>query len=101
VFLFMCLDDNLRRIPDGLGKCTSVRSPYMPGLLCYRMEFKDGPVSYSEAFDPDDLTRMDRYPKCNIDKQLGDRPPTPTQQREEQHKLKASRNKSNLSAIPD
>jgi hypothetical protein len=34
----------------------------MPGLLFYKMEFKDGPVSYSEAFDPDDPTRMDRYP---------------------------------------
>jgi hypothetical protein len=31
---------------------------------------------------------------------LGDRPPTPTQQRDERYKLKASRMKSNLSAIP-
>ena len=65
------------------------------------MEFKDGPVSYSEAFDPDDPTLMDRYPEYDTDKQLGDRPPTPTQQRDARYKLKASRNKSNLSAIPD
>ena len=73
----------------------------MPGQLCYKMEFKDGSVSYSEAFDPDDPTLIDRYPEYDTDKHLGDRPPTPTQQREKRYMLKASRKKSNLSAIPD
>ena len=82
-------------------KCTQVRSPYMPGKLCYKMEFKDGSVSYSEAFDPDDPTLIDRYPEYDTDKHLGDRPPTPTQQREKRYMLKASRKKSNLSVIPD
>jgi hypothetical protein len=33
----------------------------------------------------------------NADTDLGDRPPTPTQQRDERYKLKGSRKKSNLS----
>jgi len=36
------------------NKCTSVRSPCMPELLCLNTEFIDGTESYSEAFDPDD-----------------------------------------------
>ena len=65
------------------------------------MEFIDGLVSYSEAFDSDDPTLIDRYPEYDTDKHLSDRPPTPTQQREDQYKLTASRKKNNLSAIPD
>jgi hypothetical protein len=82
-------------------KCTSVRSPYMRGKLCYKTEFEDGPVSFSKAFDPDDPQLIDRHAEYDTDTLLGDRPPTPTQQRDERYKLKASRKKSNLSAILD
>ena len=64
-------------------------------------------MSYSEAFDPDDPAVIDRYPEYDTDKHLGDRPPTPTQQRENRCRLKANRKKeyafmkSNLSTIPD
>ena len=73
----------------------------MPGQLCYKKKFKDRLVSYSEAFDPDDPTLIDRHPEYDTDKHHGDKPPTPTQQREDRYKLKASRKKSNLSAIHD
>ena len=82
-------------------KCTSVRSPYMRSKICYKTEFEDGSVSFSEAFDPDDPSLIDRHPEYNTDTHLGDKPRTPTQQRDERYKLKASRKKSNLSAIPD
>ena len=42
-----------------------------------------------------------RHPDYNADTDLGDRPPTLTQQRDERCKRKASRKKRNLSAIPD
>ena len=45
--------------------------------ICHKTEFIDGTVSYSEAFDPDDPTLMDRYPRYDMDKHLGDRPLTP------------------------
>jgi len=80
-------------------KCTSVQSPYMRGKICYKTEFEDGSVSFSEAFDSDDPLLIDRHPEYNADTHLGDRPPT--QQRDERCKLKASRKKSNLSAILD
>ena len=79
----------------------------MVHLICHKTEFIDGTVSYSEAFDPDDPTLMDYYPRYGMEKHLGDRPPTPIQQREVPYKLKAGRktehtsNKSNLSVIPD
>ena len=73
----------------------------MPGQLCYKMEFKDRLVSYSEAFDPDEPTLIDRHPEYDTDKHFCARPPTPTQQRGDRYKLKASRKKSNLSAIHD
>ena len=79
----------------------------MPDLICHRTDIIDGTVSYSEAFDPDDPTMMDRYPRYDMDKHLDDRTPTPIQQREVRYKLKVSRKtdktsiKSNLSAIPD
>ena len=44
-------------------RCTSVRSPYMPELLCYKTEFRARMESNSDAFDPDDLTLIDRYPR--------------------------------------
>jgi hypothetical protein len=73
----------------------------MRGKICYKTEFKDGYVSFSESFDADDPSVIDRHPQYNTDTDLGDRLPTPTQQRVERYKLKASRKKSNLSAIPD
>jgi hypothetical protein len=39
-------------------------------------------VSFSESFDPDDPTLIDRFPDYTIETDLGERPPTPTQQRE-------------------
>jgi hypothetical protein len=74
-------------------------------IICHKTEIIDGTVSYSETFDPDDPTLMDSHPSYGMDKPLGDRPPTPIQQREVHYKLKASRKtehasiKSNLSAI--
>jgi hypothetical protein len=62
--------------------CTTVRSPYIRGKLSYKTEFKDGSVSFSESFDPDDPTLIDRFPDYTIETDLGERPPTPTQQRE-------------------
>ena len=58
----------------------------MRGKLCYKMEFEDGSVSFSEAFDPE----------YDIDTHahLGDRPPTSTQQRDKRCKRKVSRKKS-------
>jgi hypothetical protein len=44
-------------------------------------------VSYSEAFDPDDPTLINRYPEYDIEKHLGDRPLTPTQQRENRYHI--------------
>ena len=77
----------------------------MPDFLCHKTEFIDGTVSYSE--DPDDSTLIDRYLEYEMDKHLGDRPQTPTQQREVRYKIMGSRKKehasmtSNMSAIPD
>jgi hypothetical protein len=63
----------------------------MRGKICYKTEFKDRSVSFSESFDPDDPSLTDRHPDYNTDTDLGDRPPTPTQQRDERCKRKASR----------
>ena len=79
----------------------------MSDLICHRTEIIDGTVSYSEAFDPNDPTLMDRYSSYDMDKHLGDRPPIPIQQREIRYKLRVSRKtdktsiNSNLSAIPE
>jgi hypothetical protein len=83
------------------NKCTAVRSPYIRGKLTYKTEFKDGSVSFSESFHPDDPALIDRYPDYTTETDLGDRPPTPTQQRGENSKLKVCKKKKNLSAIPD
>ena len=65
----------------------------MRGKICYiKKEFKDGSVSFSESFDPDDPSLIDRHPDYNADTDLDDRPPTPTQ-RDERCKRKASRKK--------
>jgi hypothetical protein len=54
----------------------------MPELLCYKTEFRDRTESSPEAFDPDNPTLIDRYPRYDTDTHLSDRPPTPTKQRE-------------------
>jgi hypothetical protein len=87
------------RIP--WNKCTAVRSPYPRGKLTYKTELKDGSVSFSESFDPEDPALIDRYPDYTAETDLGDRPSTPTQQRDVNGKRKASKKKTNLSAIPD
>jgi hypothetical protein len=80
--------------------CTTVRSPYIRDKLSYKTEFKDGSVSFSESFDPDDPTLIDRFPDYTTETDLGERPPTPTQQREKNSMRKASKKKKNMSAIP-
>ena len=92
------LDTEESRTP--WNKCTAVRSPYIRGKLTYKTEFKDGSVS-SESFDPDDPALIDRYPEYTTETDLGDKPPTPTQQRDENSKRNACKKKTNLSAIPD
>ena len=64
-------------------------------------EYKDGSVSFSESFDPDDPALIDRYPDYTAETDIGDRPPTPIQQRDVTSKRKASQKKTNLCAIPD
>ena len=83
------------------NKCTAVRSPYIRCKLTYKTEFKDGSVSFSESFDPDDPALIDRYPDYATETDFGDRPLTPTQQRDENSKRNACKKKTNLSAIPD
>ena len=90
-----------RNVEEPWRKCTSVPSQYMRGKLCYNTEFEDGSVSFLEAFDPDDPSLINRHPEYDTDTHLGDRPPTPTQQRDERYKIKASRKKGNMSAEPD
>ena len=80
--------------------CTTVRSPYIREKLSYKTEFKDGSVSFSESFDPDDPTLIDRLPDYTTETDLGERPPTPTQRREKNSMRKASKKKKTMSAIP-
>ena len=82
-------------------KCTAVRSPYIRCKLTYKTELKDGSMSFSESFDPDDPSLIDRYPDYTAETDLGDRPPTSTEPRDVYSKRKASKMKRNLSAIPD
>ena len=77
-----------------------IRSPYIRGKLHYKTEFKDGSVSFSESFDPDDPALIDHFPDYTTETDLGDRPPTPTQQRDENSKRKACKKMKNLPAIP-
>ena len=55
----------------------------------------------SQSFDPDDPSLIDRYPDYTAETDLGDIPPTPTQQRYENSKRKTCKKKANLSAIPE
>ena len=59
-----------------------MRSPYIRGKLTYKTEFKDGSMSFSESFDPDDPVLIYRYADYTAETNLSDRPPTPTQQRD-------------------
>jgi hypothetical protein len=93
--LFNLIKDEIADL--GLVFSTTIRSPYIRGKLSYKTEFKDGSVS----FDPDDPSLIDHHPDYTADTDLGDRSPTPTQQRDERCKRKTSRKKINLSAIPD
>jgi hypothetical protein len=52
------------------NKCTTVRSPYIRGKLSYKTEFKEGSVSFSESFDPDDPTLIDRFPDYTTETDL-------------------------------
>jgi hypothetical protein len=61
---------------------------------------KDGSVSFSASFDPDDPTLIDRYPDYTSETDPGERPPTPTQQRGKKSMRKASKKKKIMSAIP-
>jgi hypothetical protein len=54
-------------------QCTAVRSPYIRGKLSYMTEFKDGSVSFSESFDPDDPALIDRYQDHTAETDLGDK----------------------------
>jgi hypothetical protein len=64
----------------------------------YKTEFKDGSVFFSESFDPDDPSLLDRYPDYTTETDLGDRPPTPTQQRDVNSKRKACKSLNGLQA---
>jgi hypothetical protein len=57
--------------------------------------------AFSESFDPDDPALIDRFPDYTTETDLGERPPTPTQQWDKNSKRKACKKKKNLSAIPD
>jgi hypothetical protein len=39
----------------------------MPDPISHKTELIEGTVSYSEAFDPDDPTLMDCYPRCEME----------------------------------
>jgi hypothetical protein len=80
--------------------CTAVRSPYNRDKLAYKTLFRDGSVSFSASFDPDDPTLLDRYPDYTSETDPGERPPTPTQQRGKNSMRKACKKKKIMSAIP-
>ena len=67
----------------------------------------NGTEQYSEAFDPDDPTLMDRYPTYDTDTDLGDGPSTPTHNDRyvssympDENRQSTSLYESNLFAIP-
>ena len=60
-------------------------------LICYKAEYRDTTELYSEAFDSDNTTLVDCYPTYCTDTDLGDRPPTPTQQRQVLFKWKSQK----------
>jgi len=67
--------------------------------LAYLTEFRDGSMSLSESFDPDDPTLIDRFPDYTPETDIGDRPPTPT--REISSGQRPSKKKKYLSVIPE
>jgi hypothetical protein len=75
--------------------CTTVRSPYIRDKLSYKTEYKDGSVSFSESFDPDDPTLIDRFPDYTTETDLGERPPTPTQRRGKKQHAKGKQEEEN------
>jgi len=79
--------------------CTTVRSPYNRMKLAYLTKFRDGSMSLSESFDPDDPALIDRFPDYTPETDIGDRPPTPT--REISSRQRPSKKKKYLSAIPE
>jgi hypothetical protein len=79
--------------------CTTVRSPYNRMKLATLTEFRDGSMSLSESFDPDDPARIDRFPYYPPETDIGNRPPTPT--REISSWQRPSKKKKYLSAIPE
>jgi len=62
-------------------------------------KFTDGSMSLSESFDPDDPALIDRFPDYSPETNIGDRPPTPTQ--EISSRQRPSKKKKYLSAIPE
>jgi hypothetical protein len=42
--------------------CVSYQQNLFHGKLSYKTEFKDGSVSFSESFHPDDPSLIDRHP---------------------------------------
>jgi hypothetical protein len=52
-------------------------------------------VSFSESFDPDDPTLIDRFPDYTTETDLGERPPTPTQRRGKQQHAKGKQEEEN------
>jgi hypothetical protein len=62
-------------------------------------EFRDGSMSLSESFDPDDPALIDRFPDYIPQTDIGDKPPTPT--REISSRQRPRKKKKYLSAIPE
>ena len=65
-----------------------------------KLNLKTDRCPSQSLFDPDDPTLIGRFPDYTTETDLGERPPTPTQQRDKNSKRKASKKKKNLSAIP-
>jgi hypothetical protein len=57
---------------------STVQSPYNRMKLANLTEFRDGSMSLSESFDPDDPALIDRFPDYHPETDIGNRPPTPT-----------------------
>jgi hypothetical protein len=62
-------------------------------------EFRDGSMSLSESFDPDDPALIDRFPDYIPQTDIDDKPPTPT--REISSRQRPRKKKKYLSAIPE
>jgi hypothetical protein len=77
--------------------CTTVRNPYNRMKLATLKEFRDGSMSLSESFDPDDPALIDHFPDYPPETDIGDCPPT----REISSRQRPSKKKKYLSAIPE